>query len=76
MVVVTVDTTFTAEMLDAMPDQEIRDLAEQRGYGLHPRLGPVNLRARFLEAQDAAAAAAGQGGGETKTGPDGTAAGA
>lgn len=50
--VVTVSgTALTAEQLAAMPDDDVRALAETRGYALHPRLSPTNLRLRFEEAQ-------------------------
>lgn len=48
---------LTAEQLAEMPDDEIRALSVERGYELHPRLTPANLRTRFLEAQAAAAEA-------------------
>lgn len=46
----------TPEMLEAMPDIDIHALATRRGYALHPRLNPVNLRKNFLAAQEAEAA--------------------
>ncbi len=46
-------TELTADELSALPDEDVRALAERRDYGLHPRLNAVNLRARFIEAQDA-----------------------
>lgn len=46
-------TELTADELNALPDEDVKALAERRDYGLHPRLNSVNLRARFIEAQDA-----------------------
>lgn len=43
----------TAAVLENMPDDIIRAEAAKRGYALHPKLGPANLRTKFLEAQDA-----------------------
>lgn len=43
--------TLTADDLAAMPDDDIQTEGARRGYALHPRLNPVNLRARFLELQ-------------------------
>lgn len=45
---------FTAEQLDAMSDDDVRDEAKKAGFELHPRLNPVNLRVRFLAEQEAA----------------------
>jgi len=52
LVVAVVDTApLDEEQLAAMADADIHELAKRRGYVLHPRLNPINLRARFLEAQ-------------------------
>ena len=48
---------LTAERLAEMSDEDIRAVGTERGYELHPRLTPANLRARFLEAQTAEAEA-------------------
>ena len=45
---------FSAEQLDAMSDDEVREEAKKAGFELHPRLNPVNLRVRFLSEQEAA----------------------
>lgn len=42
---------LTAEELEAMSDDAVREEAERRKYALHPRLSAANLRKRFLEAQ-------------------------
>jgi len=47
---------MTAEQLEALKDEEIKALTEQRGYPLHPRWGRKTLIARFLEAQESQAA--------------------
>jgi hypothetical protein len=44
---------FTTEELAAMPDDDVRAEAQARGYKLHPRLNPENMRAAFLAAQNA-----------------------
>lgn len=43
--------SLTADELAALPDADIQAEGARRGYTLHPRLNPVNLRARFLELQ-------------------------
>lgn len=43
---------LTAEQLETMPDEDIRAEAVKREYALHPRLNSLNLRIRFLEAQE------------------------
>lgn len=52
VVVTPLDHPYTAEDLAAMSDEDVKAEAEKRGYGLHPRLNPANLRSRFIEAQD------------------------
>jgi len=42
---------LTVEELAAMPDDDVRAEAQARGYKLHPRLNPENMRAAFLAAQ-------------------------
>lgn len=42
----------SAEMLDLMSDQDIRAEGAKRGYDLHPRLNSMNLRQRFIDAQN------------------------
>lgn len=49
---------YTAEQLAGMSDDNVRLIANDRAYGLHPRLNPENLRSKFLEAQAAQKAAA------------------
>lgn len=49
---------YSAEQLAGMSDDNVRLIANDRAYGLHPRLNPENLRAKFLEAQAAQKAAA------------------
>ena len=44
----------TTEMLAGLPDDTIRTEAAARGYKLHPRLTPDNLRLQFLESSQAA----------------------
>lgn len=51
-VIVTLPTQLDEEALAAMSDDDVRAEAIKRNYGLHPRLNPVNLRVRFLEAQE------------------------
>lgn len=41
-------TFVTAEQLEPLPDDKIREEGEKRGYRLHPQLSPANLRIRFL----------------------------
>jgi len=43
---------LTAEDLAGMPDEDVRAEAQARGYKLHPRLNPENMRAAFLAAQN------------------------
>lgn len=43
----------SVEALDAANDDSIRAVALERGYALNPRLNPVNLRLKFMEAQAA-----------------------
>lgn len=43
------------DQLDAMGDERIHAEGVKRGFALHPRLTPPNLRVRFLELQDEAA---------------------
>ena len=50
----TLSTDYTAEQLAELSDDDVRVIAIRRNYGLHPRLNPVNLRTRFLEAQELA----------------------
>lgn len=47
--------TLTPDDLAQMRDEDIQTEGARRGYSLHPRLNPVNLRARFLELQADAA---------------------
>lgn len=42
---------LSPEDLDKMNEADIHVEAQIRGFELHPRLNPTNLRARFLEAQ-------------------------
>lgn len=46
-----VDLSLTQADLDVLQDQEIRQLAIDREYGLHPRLKRENLIEQFLIAQ-------------------------
>ena len=46
---------LTAEQLAEMPDEEVREEAKKRNYGLHPRFGPEKLRSEFLACQAQAA---------------------
>lgn len=44
--------------LETLTDEQVHAEGAKRSYALHPRLTPANLRARFMELQDEAAAAA------------------
>jgi len=47
---------LSVEELAAMSDDEVRAAGKDRGYSLHPRLNPENLRAAFMAAQSKPAA--------------------
>lgn len=49
--------TLTEEILQSLSDTTVREIAEKRGYELHHRLAPENLRRKFLEKQAEAAGA-------------------
>jgi hypothetical protein len=48
--------TLSVEDLAAMSDEDVHAQGKARGYTLHPRLNPENLRATFLKAQGATSA--------------------
>jgi hypothetical protein len=48
---VNVSNKLDEVQLAEMSDADVHAEGVKRGFALHPRLNPVNLRARFLELQ-------------------------